>query len=75
MLSRTRALAALCAFTMAFAIAAPAATQTTVVIFNPWASGRLQHGFAVSESAKGTCWTHSLLRIDPTHGDASREMT
>ncbi len=60
MLPMTRALAVLCTAAAALAIPAPAAAQTTVVIFSPWASSGLRHGLTVSERAKGSCWTHSL---------------
>jgi hypothetical protein len=66
MLPMTRVLATLCALTMALAMPAPAAiTRTTVVTFNPWASGGLQRGFTVLEKAKGSCWTRSLSTDRP----------
>jgi len=61
----TRALAALCALTIALAIPASAATQTTVVIFNPWSSSGLRHGFMVSGNVKGSCGMHSLASERP----------
>lgn len=66
MFPMTRVLAALCAITTALATPAPAATaQTTVVIFNPWASSGLRSGFIVSQKVKGSCWTHSLATERP----------
>lgn len=61
MLPIARALAALCAVVTILAIPAPAATPTTVEIFNPWTSSGLRQGFTVTEKAPGSCWTHSLV--------------
>lgn len=60
-----RALAVLCAVASLLAVPAPAATRTTVAIFNPWTSSGLRHGFTVSGTAKGSCWTHSLSTDRP----------
>jgi hypothetical protein len=65
MLSRTRAVAVLCAFCFAIAIPMSAAAHTTVMAFNPWASSGLRPGFTVSGNGKGSCWTHSLSTDRP----------
>ena len=65
MLPMIRGLAALCALTIALAIAAGATTITSVAIFSPWASSGLRHGFMVSGNVKGSCWIHSLASDRP----------
>jgi hypothetical protein len=66
MVPRIRALAGLCALTVALAIPALATTTlTNVVLLSPWSSGVLRHGFTVSEKVKGSCWTHSLASERP----------
>ena len=44
---------------------AQAAEKTTIVVFQPWASGTLSSGFKASQRAKGTCYTHSLSTDRP----------
>ena len=45
--------------------ASAAVTHTNVVLFSPWSSGNLRHGFTVSEKVKGSCWIHSLASERP----------
>lgn len=62
----TRALAAFWALTIALASPTPASvTRTTIVLFSPWSSSGLRHGFTVLAEVKGACWIHSLASERP----------
>ena len=43
----------------------PLSTETEVVLFTPWSSSGLRHGFTVSGNVKGSCWIHFLASERP----------
>ena len=61
LVTMSRALAALCAFTAMLAVPAPAPTRTAVVVFSPWELGPLKDGFKVMRESTGSCGGRSLV--------------
>jgi eukaryotic-like serine/threonine-protein kinase len=57
--------AVLCAAGIVAAAPGRAATPTHVVVYSPWSSGALAHGFTVSQKAAGSCWSQSLSTDRP----------
>jgi hypothetical protein len=57
------ALRALVAF--ALTVAAATTQKTSVVLFTPWESGQIRHGYSVASKAKGSCWTNALTTNRP----------
>src|SRR5580704_16113213 len=61
MLSAVRALSASMVVALTLPASVSAATKTTGVVFQPWASGTLRSGFSVSSKSQGSCFTRSLV--------------
>lgn len=58
------ALRTVSAAALIFAVAATA-PKTTAVVYNPWSSTDLKHGFTVVARVKGSCWTNALTTDRP----------
>lgn len=71
MRARLQVLVRLCAafgaavFMFCPAICADAAKQTQFLVFMPWTSSGLQHGFGITSRLRGLCWTRSIATNRP----------
>lgn len=62
---RLRAAFGAAAFLLASAICVDAAKQTQLLVFMPWTSTGLQHGFGITSRFRGLCWTRSIATNRP----------